>query len=297
MYSKGRAFRTIIPLLFIAIPGLSWSESGDRQSLWAQYQKIQDNLNDNAYHVPIYVQSQVREDLRTTEIFGIVDQPFETLAKALADPANWCEIVTLTPNIKLCTYKRRDGQTRLTLYTGPTYNDWSYKIFKFNYRYRREDMDGDYFSALLTTGRGPLGTRDYRIQLEAMAVEDASFVRLRGRYRPSRRSKAVTASYLATFGRYKVGFSTVGVDQAGEPVYVKGIRGIVERNAMRYYLALKAFADTQHANASERFQTRIKYWVDLAMAYPRQFDGLDKKKYLEAKSWERENQLNLQDNL
>ena len=45
------------------------------------------------------------------------------------------------------------------------------------------------------------------------------------------------ATYLHSVGRDKVGFTIVDRKPDGSPRYVKGIRGAVERNVMRYYFA------------------------------------------------------------
>ena len=50
--------------------------------------------------------------------------------------------------------------------------------------------------------------------------------------------------YLATIGRDKVGFSIVGSRADGQPVYVHGTRGVIERNTMRYYVAIEAYLST-----------------------------------------------------
>src|SRR3546814_16967541 len=45
-------------------------------------------------------------------------------------------------------------------------------------------------------------------------------------------------AYLATAGSAKVGFTVTGKDGHGQPIHIGGMRGAIERNAMRYYLAI-----------------------------------------------------------
>jgi hypothetical protein len=45
-------------------------------------------------------------------------------------------------------------------------------------------------------------------------------------------------AYLLTAGRDKIGFSITSKKADGPPTYIAGVRGAVERNAMRYYLAI-----------------------------------------------------------
>ena len=56
-------------------------------------------------------------------------------------------------------------------------------------------------------------------------------------------SRVAMFGYLNTLGRGKVGFSVVGRDSQGRPIYVRGLQGMIERNATRYHLAVQAFLD------------------------------------------------------
>ncbi|HKJ10016.1 MAG TPA: hypothetical protein VKA76_13100, partial [Gammaproteobacteria bacterium] len=98
--------------------------------------------------------------------------------------------------------------------------------------------------------------------------------------------------YFATFGRDKVGFTTHQVD--GKPALVRGIKGMVERNAMRYYLAIKAYLDTLNAPPDRRFDLRLQRWFALTQQYPRQLHEMDRSTYLAQKHKERRQQQALQ---
>lgn len=45
--------------------------------------------------------------------------------------------------------------------------------------------------------------------------------------------------YLATGARNKVGFTVTKKLPNGQSIYIKGVSGIVERNDMRYYVAIE----------------------------------------------------------
>ena len=45
----------------------------------------------------------------------------------------------------------------------------------------------------------------------------------------------VAGHYLATLGRNKVGFTVIDHKPDGQPVYIGNVRGLVERNCMRYW--------------------------------------------------------------
>jgi hypothetical protein len=72
---------------------------------------------------------------------------------------------------------------------------------------------------------------------------------------------------------------------------------MVERNIMRYYLALEAFLGTQAVSASQRWEARLNAVYDLMERYPLQLHDLERAEYFDAKRRERENQLRLQQQL
>jgi hypothetical protein len=85
-----------------------------------------------------------------------------------------------------------------------------------------------------------------------------------------------------------------GTDKNGEPVYIGGARGAIERNAVRYYFAIQSFMNTLHYPEESRFSMRISEWYDLTNRYRQQLFELDKKDYLTLKATEHENQVILQ---
>ena len=104
----------------------------------------------------------------------------------------------------------------------------------------------------------------------------------------------MTAVYLATVGRNRVGFSREDTGPATSPRYVKGFKGLVERSAMRYYLAFEAFLDFESLPVDQRFEASINAVYDLIDHYPTQLHDMEKAEYLDAKRRERENTLRLQ---
>jgi len=87
-------------------------------------------------------------------------------------------------------------------------------------------------------------------------------------------------TYLSTVGAQKVGFSVTGKDADGKPEYVGGVRGLVERNTMRYYLAIDDFVA---APAQSQLEQRLSTWFDATDRYPRQLHEMEKADYLAMK--------------
>ncbi len=89
--------------------------------------------------------------------------------------------------------------------------------------------------------------------------------------------------YLATIGRDKVGFAVAGTRPGGQPVYIGGIRALVERNTMRYYLAIEAFLGAVSAAPQERLDRRLRAWFAAIERYPRQLHEMEQGEYLDMK--------------
>jgi hypothetical protein len=85
-------------------------------------------------------------------------------------------------------------------------------------------------------------------------------------------------TYLATIGSAKVGFT-----QTSSGDYIGGVRGLVERNTMRYYLAIDAYLGSLAIPADKRVDQRFAAWFDATEQYPRQLHELDRQAYLQMK--------------
>jgi hypothetical protein len=91
------------------------------------------------------------------------------------------------------------------------------------------------------------------------------------------------STYLQTAGRDKVGFSVTGRGANGAPVYVDGLRGVLERNTMRYYLAIDVYLKSVSQPRAARQAWRFNAWFNATERYRRQLHELTKQEYLESK--------------
>ena len=96
-------------------------------------------------------------------------------------------------------------------------------------------------------------------------------------------AKVALQTYLRTVGNQKVGFTVNGRGPDGRPVLVGGMRGALERNVMRYYLAIDAYLAALRAPPAERLEERLKEWFDATERYALQLHELDQDTYLEMK--------------
>jgi hypothetical protein len=82
-----------------------------------------------------------------------------------------------------------------------------------------------------------------------------------------------------------VGFTVLGKTPEGQPDYIRGLRGLVERNAMRYFLTLDAYLSAPGPEQADRRQRR---WFAAAEQYPRQLHEVDLDTYLALKREDRQ---------
>jgi hypothetical protein len=119
------------------------------------------------------------------------------------------------------------------------------------FAYHVDRAGNDYFSVVLQAPTGPLSTRNLRILLEAVPFEDhRSLLHMTYAYSYGQAARWAMQSYLATIGSAKLGFSVVGRSADGQVIRTGGARGVLERNTMRYYLAVEAYLAARRLPAS-----------------------------------------------
>ena len=139
------------------------------------------------------------------------------------------------------------------------------------------------------------GTKDHRMRFEALFLDGGrTFVHVSYSYSDSVALRLAGKAYFATLGRGKVGFTVTGTDINGNPVYIGGPRGAIERNAVRYYFGIQSLMNTLRYPEKSRFSMRTSEWYDLTTRYRKQLFDLDKKDYLKFKTKEHMNQVILQ---
>jgi hypothetical protein len=245
-----------------------------------------------AERLPFQIHSREDGNLLMADVSGDVQHPFAETAQALLDPRNWCEFIPLNFNVKACT---TDNRHHLIIFVGRKKHQHPEQAYQLSYRFTILEQTDRTFTVLLTAPHGPLGTRDHRIEISGEQKGGGTFLRFRSSYRESLRSRLAAEGYLRTIGRNKVGFSVAELTPSGESVLVGGVVGVLERNAMRYYLALQAFFDTRLVPEEERFEARMRYWFELTSRFPRQLWEMDLEEYLLTKRRERLQQQRLQE--
>ena len=252
----------------------------DPKALHALYAASVERLRDSSFGRPLWIASTEADGRLEGEIRAVVEHPF-TDVEALADPAHWCELLTLLPNIRQC---RTADDRQLTLRFARRFDQPPAEAHPVRFDMRTRAVRGAHLEVVLQAPKGPLGTSDYRVELGAVPVaKERVFLRVRYGYAYGLSARLAGESYLATRGSDKVGFTIVASDAAGAPQYIGGLRGAVERNAMRLYLAIDAYLDALDAPVAQRRDRSLRTWLDAIACYPRQLAEADRVAYLEAK--------------
>jgi hypothetical protein len=259
------------------------------------YHRNMAKLETNGFGLPLFLESFEQNDKVHVDVYGIFEYPFSSVVNVLRDPANWCDIVSLHPNVKACTSRDLPSAGLLTFYVGRKVYQAPEETRQVVYQYKNVDQQQEYLDIMLSADTGPFGTRDHRMRFEALPLDGGrTFVHVSYTYSDSAALRLAGKVYFATIGSGKVGFTVTGTDTSGDPVYVGGPRGAIERNAVRYYLAIQSYMNTLRYPEERRFSMRISEWYDLTARYRKQLFELDRKDYLAFKTRERLHQMTLQ---
>jgi hypothetical protein len=265
-------------------------------TLHASYERLRPKLERNIYRRPLYLESKEKSNQLQGDIYALVAQPFALVNGALNDPAgkptHWCDVLMLHLNIKYCRTGQDAKGSTLLLHIGRKMEQPLEDTHPVEFRYRVLASHKDYFAISLSAPKGPFNTHDYRILLEAIPAEkQRSFIHLTYSYGFGMAAKLAMKGYLSTTGRHKVGFTQVGTDPAGKPEYIKGVRGVVERNAMRYYVAIDSFLNALPLPRDQQFEKRLHDCIDTLDKYALQLHEVERDVYIKMKRNERRRQL------
>ncbi len=287
--------RIILLCVFVLVSGAAQAadDAAARLELLGRYQALKPHLQKNDYGLPINIESIEKDDFVCGEVYGVVDYPFSRVQQAAVDPHNWCDIIMLHINAKAAIYSKDKGRDVLTVFTGKSKYQEPDENLSANYFFNVESYLNDYTYITLTAPTAPMDTRNHRIEFEAVPLSSGkSFVHMSYSYEFGSLAGTVMRAYMKTAARDRVGFTVVEQQKDGDPVYVDGVRGAIERNAVRYYFAIAAYLED--VGGSELFAKRINNWYDLTERYEQQLHVVDKQDYLRNKTREYQNHQQMQ---
>ena len=276
------AYRTALSLgLMLATAAALAGPAGDAPALRARFTELRPSLEHNAFGRPLHLDSTERSGEMQGDVHALLAHQFPTVRAGLGTTRNWCDVLTLPFNVKRCEPRGADGLT-VFIVRKPEMDIAT--ATRIDFRFAVLAQGDEFIQVQLDAPSGPLGTKNYRIVLEAVPIDGGrTFMHMSYGYAYGTLSRLAVQSYLATSGASKVGFSSDGRDEQGQPRLVGGMRGILERNTMRYFLAIAAHLDTLSRPPAERQQARLAAWFDAVDRYPRQLREMERDEYLALK--------------
>jgi len=262
--------------MVLACPALA--QTDPTAALREKYTALAEQLQQNQFRQPLVLVSVETQHSLQGDIYAIVAYPFGVVRDGLDSPEHWCEAMILHINTKYCHALTTPSGTTLRVNIGRKTPEELADAVRVEFVYNLATMTPDYIEIKLAAKDGPLGTSNYRILLEAVALPNGkSFVHLTYAYSMNFAGRAAMQMYLGTIGSGKMGFTVIGTDGAGHPDYIGGVRGLVERNTMRYYLAIDAYLGATQS------ETRLQNWFAATELYPQQLHEMERGEYLEMK--------------
>jgi len=285
-----RAGASVLALLACALGAGTAAAAGDSaQALQQHYQQHQSQRSDSAGEQAIEVESAELDEGMQGDVYALAAHSLDQVRQVLEDPAQWCTMLLLHINNRACRLGQAGGATTLQLSLVRRYDQPVEQAFELALNYQVVADEPDYLAVALHSADGPLGTSSHRVLLEAIAVSpQQTYLHLRYGYDHNALARVATQAYLATFGSDKVGFTVTGTQSDGQKDYIGGLRGLVERNAMRYYLTVAAYLACMDEPPARQHDARLRTWFAMAERYPRQLHEIDLATYLALKQTDRE---------
>lgn len=249
---------------------------------------VLETIDASPFEEPIHLESKETKHEVQGQVHAILDVPFPDLSKAVASPRGWCEILFLHYNIKACVHQREDEAASLSVFIGRKFYQDPEIARQTRLGFYLEEQTEDQLALRLEADRGPLGVRAFQIKVRAIPLdEDRSLMWLSYSLGHGRLARFAMRIYFSTSGRDRIGFTMEDVDQDGAAEPVGGMRGMIERNTMRFFFAITSYLRMPDPGQQE---ARHTHWFEQTERYPEQLREMDEAAYLAQKRRERRNQ-------
>ena len=263
---------------------LAQAGSDAAQQLQTQRNTLDEQLQHNAFSRPLVLLSTETAQGLRGDMYALMPFAFASVSSALQDPQQWCEVMILHLNTKYCHAISGPQGAVVNLNIGSKTPQALAQSTRVALSYTVAASEPDYFEVQLHAQDGPMGTHDYQITLEAVALApEQTFLHLTYAYNANLTARLAMQAYLATVASDKVGFTELAQSAQGPPVWIKGVRAVVERNTMRYYLAIHSYLATRQLPADQRFEASLQNWFTASETYPHQLHEIERPAYLTMK--------------
>ena len=264
--------------------GMVIAKPDSAATLLSRQLSLDERLRYNQFNRPLVLDSTETPNHLAGDVYAVVDYQFEAVRAGLTDPDHWCDVMLLHINTKYCRAVPGQSGVILRVNIGKKSHQELTDAPLLEFNFSVAAATNEFVDVVLSAKEGPLGTSNYRIQFQAVPLSTGrTFLHLAYSYAFDFSGWLAMQAYLGTVGSGKVGFTEVGKLSNGQPDFVGGVRGLVERNTMRYYLAIDSFLDSDRAAPGARFETRLQGWFTAVERYPRQLHEMDRAQYLQMK--------------
>ena len=280
--------KTLLLWALLIVTAHAWANPEAAARLQAKYLALESQLKQNQFNRPLVLTSVETPERVSGEIYAVVNHPFSAVSTGLSSPDSWCDLMSLPMNTKYCRAEAANGGAVLKVNVGRKATQRLEDAPRIEFKYLLAQTTASYLEVRLNADTGPMGTSDYKITFEAMplAVSGASaktFIHMSYSYSANLAARLAMQTYLATLGRNKVGFTRLDQQSNGPPRYIDGVRGVVERNTMRYYLAIDSYLDAASLPPPAALEKRLQSWFTASELYPLQLHELERSEYVAMK--------------
>ena len=295
-WSIGLAAALAMALACVMANGSAATTKADAvEALLEKYASLEEALRQNKFKQPLVLESADSRGRLTGDIYAIVAYPLSTVSAGVSNADHWCDVLILHINTKYCHAVVGSSGTTLRVNIGKKTPEELGDALRIVFNYSVAAATPGYVEVSLDARDGPLGTRDYRILLEAIALPgNKTFLHLAYSYAIDLFGRLAMNAYFGTAGSDRVGFTVIGTRADGEPDFVAGMRGMLERNTMRYYLAIDSYLAAVAVTPAAQPEYRLQNWFTAVERYPRQLHEMDRNEYLEMKRSELQRQQTVQ---
>ncbi len=280
---------TILAILGAVFCSAPLYASDEAENLRQKFVVLKSHLENNQFQRPLYLNSVELDYSIRGDIYAVMEYPLADIMKALNDPVkgpvSLCQIMMLHPNTKYCRITNDRNGKMLATKIGRKYEQPLEEAYDMNFSYRNERPAGTgYLRIDLKSDAGPFSTKDYHIMIRMVGLDtNRSFMHLSYSLGYGFAARTAMKLYLATLGRNKVGFTRIDNPPGEKPRYIGGLRGVIERNTMRYYLAIDAFLNSLYQPPEKQLSQRLVRWFDATEKYARQLHEMGKQEYIKMK--------------
>jgi hypothetical protein len=238
---------------------------------------------------PLFLQSTEADDRAQGDVYARLDHGYALLRKSLLQADRWCAVLLLHLNTQYCRAGGTAQAPVLDVGVGRKFDQPLAELYWMKLGWRVAAADDDRLHVVMQAAEGPFGTRDFRIEFEAVPLDgEHTLMHLAYGYGYGSAARFALNVYLGTIGRGKQGFSVVGQDAAGKPLRAGGLRGLLERNTVRYQLAIESFLGAQALPPARQWRSSVESWFDATERYPPQLHEVERSAYIEMKLAEAE---------